>query len=512
MSARNISCESESLEVIAELNGRGKSNVFLRRKMTREFILIDDINPAALSQREGFLASLLSDLAEAIAVARAGSKEEEPEGRGQAIAFADTDPWPSPVDGAELLGEISGILKRFVVTSDAQRDAISLFILHTHAHGAAQVSPILNLTSAEKRSGKTTAATVVGALVPRPVKSANLTPATLFRVIERYHPTIIADEIDAYLHDRQELRGILNSSHLRSSAFVVRLVGEDFEPRIFSTWAPIILIGLRANRQHDTIQDRSIIIELRRRTSAEHVDRCSLPKLEAICEQIRQKAVRWAGDHIEEVSEADPVVPTSLNDRAADNWHNMLAIADLVGGNWPKRARDAALVLSGDAESSTDTSPGILRLSDLRRFYSERSFDRAPTADLLAWLRQEEDRPWSEWRRGQAITAQGLASLLEPYHVAPKVIRTGKTTHRGYELEQFADAFLRYLPSHPKQVSHLSSSSIYPSSDDVTAAEPVTDETVTNSFHDNTVTDVTDSEDRGEAWEPDAGGGFASDA
>ena len=43
-------------------------------------------------------------------------------------------------------------------------------------------------------------------------------------------------------------------------------------------------------------------------------------------------------------------MPIELNDRAADNWRPLLAIADLAGGEWPQLAREAALILSGEAQ------------------------------------------------------------------------------------------------------------------------------------------------------------------
>jgi MoxR-like ATPase len=52
----------------------------------------------------------------------------------------------------------------------------------------------------------------------------------------------------------------------------------------------------------------------------------------------------------------DPLVSEALHDRAADNWRTLLAIADAAGGEWPKRARDAALALASldDAESTRE--------------------------------------------------------------------------------------------------------------------------------------------------------------
>jgi hypothetical protein len=36
-------------------------------------------------------------------------------------------------------------------------------------------------------------------------------------------------------------------------------------------------------------------------------------------------------------------LPSGLNDRAGEIWEPLLALADLAGGAWPGRAREAAL-------------------------------------------------------------------------------------------------------------------------------------------------------------------------
>ena len=58
-----------------------------------------------------------------------------------------------------------------------------------------------------------------------------------------------------------------------------------------------------------------------------------------------------------------------------------------------------------------------------------------------------EDRAWPEWGRlKKPLTKTGLAKLLKPFGVKPGGVRIGDKTPRGYQLEDFSDAFLRYLP------------------------------------------------------------------
>lgn len=516
MSRRIVSVESENLEAVAVMNGKAKADVVVQYIESKIVLHADVLDPVASKQRDAFIehlpphfehegSILLGDLAEEIVAERAQNQSVRKEAQGKALSLPTIEPWEAAVDGAELLDEIAAMFGRFVVMHDHQRDALALWVMHAHAHDAAQVSPILVITSAEKRSGKTTTGTVVGALTPRTIWGTNLTTSTLFRSIERFGPTLIADEVDTYLGDREELRGIINSGHLRSGAFVIRNVGDDFEPRLFSTWSPKVLIGNRASRLNDTIIDRALVIELRRRTQHERVERLRLDRLDAACDTIRRRAARWANDHIDALREADPDVPAILNDRAADNWRALLAIAEEAGEDWSERARVAAVRLSGAEVTSSDDSPGVLLLHDLRQFFADRSVSRAPTREVLSWLHQREGAPWGDWRRGQPITPRGLTRLLEPFHIAPKVLRIGATTHRGYELDQFADAFSRYLPPYPQQESHVNAATTYPSNPGVAGTESVTLRKEDNSLGDNNVTDVTEQDvgNRGEAWEPE---------
>src|SRR4029453_223767 len=111
--------------------------------------------------------------------------------------------------------------------------------------------------------GKTVLLIVLGALVPRRMFAANVTPAVLFRTIEKFSPTLLIDEADTFIRDNDELRGVLNSGHTRTTATVIRAVGDDHDPRAFSTWCPkaIALIGSLPG----TLSDRSIEIGMRRR-------------------------------------------------------------------------------------------------------------------------------------------------------------------------------------------------------------------------------------------------------
>ena len=66
---------------------------------------------------------------------------------------------------AILLDDVARFVRRFVVLTEAQADTLALWVAHTHAFEAAETTPYLAITSAEKRSGKTRLLEVLELLV-----------------------------------------------------------------------------------------------------------------------------------------------------------------------------------------------------------------------------------------------------------------------------------------------------------------------------------------------------------
>jgi hypothetical protein len=125
-----------------------------------------------------------------------------------------------------------------------------------------------------------------------------------------------------------------------------------------------------------------------------------------------------------------------------------LAIADAAGGDWPKRARDAAIELVGAARDDPK-SLGIQLLKDLRAIFAEyKDPDHLGTEVILNKLCELEESPWGDLR-GKAITNRILARMLKPYGIKPQPIRIGsgpKDVLRGYKRADLHDPWLRYLP------------------------------------------------------------------
>jgi Protein of unknown function (DUF3631) len=157
-----------------------------------------------------------------------------------------------------------------------------------------------------------------------------------------------------------------------------------------------------------------------------------------------RKAARWAADNIEALRSADPDVPANLQNRAADNWRPLIAIADAAGGDWPVRVRQIAEHAAGSADATQ--SDAVLLLADIRALFAEKKTDRLRSADIVAPLASIEGRPWAERGANGPLTRHRLAQMLAPFGIRPQTIRVGTGTAKGYLRAQFEDAFDRYLP------------------------------------------------------------------
>lgn len=369
--------------------------------------------------------------------------------QGKALELSDPEPWPDPVNGAVLADEMTSVLQRYVVLTQESAWAVVLWVFFTYLMSVVPVATRLIMTSATKACGKTRLLTLLWALVRRALPGSSVTPAALFRVIEAHAPTLLLDEVDNLgLKDKPELLSVLNSGHTRGTATVLRVAGDEFEVRTFSTWCAIAMAGIRSDGLPDTALSRAIKIQLVRKRKADKVSRLREGRLYAELEPARRKLMRWANDHAQGIEAAEPALPDQLDGRVADNWSVLIAIADALGGEWSARARAAALVLENTASSSSD-SIGEMLLSDVRDIFEARGTERLASEEIAAALARLEERPWAEWgNQHKPITKNQLARQLRAFEIGPQSIRLGDGgSAKGYYRESFEDVWGRYLPA-----------------------------------------------------------------
>ena len=353
---------------------------------------------------------------------------------------------------ADLLDAIDTLLDRFVAfPSEHERHAVAAWVLHTWTLDAFDSTPRLALLSPEKGSGKTRTLEVLELLVPNPHHTVNMSAAALFRVVgSETTATLLMDEADTYLGwkvaaQHEDIRGLVNAGHRRGAVTYRVSVEKGIEVQAFPAYSAVALAGI--GDLPDTIIDRSVVVPMQRRSPSEQVEAFRRRKVEPTTANLRDAIEVWSADQVDVLAELldDLELPAGIEDRAADVWEPLIAIATLAGDPWEQRLTDAATTIN-NARQDRDPSLGMQLLRDIRQVFDDRQADRISSAQLAEALADIEGAPWADIR-GNPIDANGIAKRLRAYSVRPAVHRFGDTTARGYLKEDFYDVWQRYLPA-----------------------------------------------------------------
>lgn len=347
---------------------------------------------------------------------------------------------------AKLLGYIDNLLTRYVHFpggGEHERVALALFVLHTWSIESADVTPYLYVKSPQKQSGKTRLLEVLGLACRDARRTSSITEAAIYQAVEAWRPTLLIDEVDAVFGGRSErtdaLRGILDAGNARGDSAIRGT--QEMEPREFGTFCPKVLAGIDTGKLPDTIRDRSIVIALERKRHDEPVGRLRRRKIAADIDELETRLADWAAEHAEELSDYECELIPGISDRLEDGWEPLLAIAELASGDWPQRARDAAVALAAGAEDAAEDH-GQLLLAALQDIFEGR--EAITTNEICIELNGDEELPFGAYRKGDGIDGRGLANRLRPHGIRPTTLRIDGKTPKGYRRAQLLEAWARY--------------------------------------------------------------------
>jgi hypothetical protein len=352
---------------------------------------------------------------------------------------------------AEILDDIETFVSRFVVyPSEHERRAHVLWIAHAWLMDCWDSTPRIAFLSPEPGSGKSRALEVMDSLVPRPVHAVNTTPAYLFRKVADPDglPTILYDEVDTLFgpkaKDHEEIRGMINAGH-RKGATAGRCVvrGKEVFTEELPAYCAVALAGL--DDLPDTIMSRSVLVRMRKRSPDEVVESWRLRTKGAEAQALKTRLEEWSAAAGKElVGDFWPEMPHGVEDRDADVWEALLAVADLAGGRWSNAARVTAVTLV-TASRRRPPSIGVLLLYDIKKVFDDSKSDTLTAKEIIEGLVAMPESPWKTIRKGEPIDDRSLSTRLRKYDIASKSHRDGKTVFKGYSLGQFTDAWKRYV-------------------------------------------------------------------
>lgn len=352
----------------------------------------------------------------------------------------------APVNGAELLDRLHATILRYVIVPCPEAaDAVALWIAATHAQDAWAYAPRLVIRAPLKRCGKSRFLDVVEGASFNPLMTVNASPAAVYRSIGTGALTLLVDEADTIFGpkagDNEDLRGLLNAGHQRGRP-AIRYDAASQRVESIETFCMAALAGIGA--MPDTIEDRAVIIKMRRRAPGESVSPWRIKRDRPALVTLARELSEWLTPNLRALEVAEPAMP--LEDRAADTWEPLIVIADFAGGDWPERARAAALALTGEAEKTATASDTVRLLADCRAAFGTE--EALPTGTLLDRLKVDEEAPWARYDN-TGLTPMKLAALLREFEIKSGNVRfpqpIGQT--KGYRAVDFADAWMRYCPS-----------------------------------------------------------------
>jgi hypothetical protein len=234
--------------------------------------------------------------------------------------------------------------------------------------------------------------------VHRPLKTGGLSESALFRSLSEGSVTLLWDEVGVALgeanRDRNSSLGAVLLNGFARGTPVMRCLGERSRQVVtpFDVFGPMVLSG--TGRLTDAITDRCLLISLKRKAPSERVERVVRREAGAVAEPLRARMAAWSAAQLDELSVARPNLPNELDDRARDIAECLVAIADVAGEEWPRRARHAVIGLRGGVVD--DDELGVELLADIRKAFDDNpSIDRLATDELILAICKDKERPWA---------------------------------------------------------------------------------------------------------------------
>lgn len=350
---------------------------------------------------------------------------------------------------ANILDQVEEfILQRFILGPN-ESTAITLYIALTHTFKPFFAIPYLFIKSADAGSGKSSLLTLISYLSWNPLQVDVIKPAALSNAVNK-GCTLLLDQIDTTMAGgtemKAEIEGVVNGGYKRNGKRI-KLANDNKTLVYQNTFGPKIFSGIICPFP-DTTESRCIPIYINMATNEElkriiefdeeEVESESAPILEQLTEL----------ESLETTLKAMKVVerPDELNARGKEIWKPLMAIAELSGPEWHKRAWDCAIELSGVGSQPQNKSWGQTALRDIRQIFDDEDLDRIKSQILVNKLIQNESSGWGEFK-GNGLNTTNLAKLLKVYKqpdgkfINPERWRDGSQQVRGYYRSQFEEAW-----------------------------------------------------------------------
>jgi hypothetical protein len=390
------------------------------------------------------------------------SRSAQPNLAGYGVTTSST-PEGTPT-GCALIAEVESYIRSYVTLSETSYTlVIALWVVATFIWTAFDAFPYLVVTSATKRSGKTRLLELISFVASNSRLFTDISPAALYHTIDVEKPTLLLDEAEMFSSAKSEYRSLLNTGYRRGQT-VKRHDGE------YETYCPkaFALIG----DVHDTLRDRSIVIEMRRGEAARRFVYAIAKEQGAALREIINATVSLKAEEITDAVRKFEGL-SFLTDRDEEIWSPLFILCRLICPDRIDELTRAAADISaaktararryselGDQEDKMqDEEYAVRLLRDMLYVIGDQK--QITTQEAIPKLREIPTSPWRRFR-GDGLKngiegAMVVAGLLSRFGVKPATIRiaakdvgTGSTA-KGYKRQALLNALSEIDGSGPSK-------------------------------------------------------------
>ena len=250
--------------------------------------------------------------------------------------------------------------------------------------------------------------------------------------------TLVLDTLERWKEKNSEAYGAameLLDAGFRNGGTVAKMVAAGdgkWRREMFPVYAPYVLAAIAKDSLTDTALDRSFAIEMHRKPTTIKKQKYSFHRCEMECEPLRDDLYRWALENARalaatyESAELEGEVDAlELNDRAADIWKPLLAVARVLQSDeaWPQLT-SLAVEMCRDPEAAERARIGAIARA-LRKLVNGDGAAVGITSDFVTRLDAD----------GLDVQERDLHDMLAQWGFSQESVRLDQGPRRAWVLQ-----------------------------------------------------------------------------
>jgi hypothetical protein len=287
------------------------------------------------------------------------------------------------VHGMTIFAQIKEILRQYVHFTDARLYLlVALWVMGTYVYCVFSIYGYLHIFSRLLRSGKTRLQEILSHLAFEASAPLNAPTPPVIRDFASEGGTVQLDTLERWREKSQESFSLamdILDAGFRQGGKVPKMIkaGEDWRKEEFPVYAPYVLTGINEESLSDTARDRSLSIEMTRKSISDKTRRYRQDECEADCKPLRDSLYTWGLTEAGRISSlyrtedlSDQINCLKLQDRAADIWLPIFAVAQALGFDQQSQEWTDLALLAREMGKDPEAAEEARRLSIVQALQS----------------------------------------------------------------------------------------------------------------------------------------------